>query len=483
MANSNTNEMIIQPNPYAGGRPEQPLVMPLSQPNVSGAGGNSSAGNQGQGGNSVVLDGDVSFQGPSAGLSGTPQESAPFPGGDVRPTTPSTEFINTVVGMEQSVNNVNGGQASSSEAGTGWRRTGEAWYYIDPGSRTLAKGWRQIEGLWYYLEPDSGAMVTGWRKLDGLWYHFHTERGDMETGWKYIDGQWYYLETDGAGAGQMVTGWKQDGEKWYFLHADGAMAYGTWLLLEEKWYHFETNGEMSVNKIVSSDGKKFYVHADGAMVTKAVMPEVTCQGVTYEVAEDGVCTANSMTAPADANIQAWREYITNDASLSEARKTIVLEALETIEQGCVYHQLRKGYKNPTNCMGGCDAEINPEQAGAYNFDTMANYNLEDPLYLDCSFFVKHCYWKAGIEMEESTTKGMFYGKVFVDTEKNKMKPADIAVRYNKNKGNGHVILFVGWTSEHKMVWAEMKGHEVNGVVSSYTPDESIYQYRKYKYLD
>ena len=68
MANSSTNEMIIQPNPYAGGRPEQPLVMPLSQPNVSGAGGNSSAGNQGQGGNSVVLDGDVSFQGPSAGL-------------------------------------------------------------------------------------------------------------------------------------------------------------------------------------------------------------------------------------------------------------------------------------------------------------------------------------------------------------------------------------------------------------------------------
>ena len=139
MANSSTNEMIIQPNPYAGGRSEQPL----SQPNVSGAGGNSSAGNQGQGGNSVVLDGDVSFQGPSAGLSGTPQESAPFPGGDVRPTTPSTEFINTVVGMEPSVNNVNGGQASSSEAGTGWRRTGETWYYIDPGSRTLAKGGRQ----------------------------------------------------------------------------------------------------------------------------------------------------------------------------------------------------------------------------------------------------------------------------------------------------------------------------------------------------
>lgn len=86
-------------------------------------------------------------------------------------------------------------------------------------------------------------------------------------------------------------------------------------------------------------------------------------------------------------------------------------------------------------------------------------------------------------MKESTTQNIVNGDTFVKKGKNEMKPADIAVYYNQQKGNGHVMLFVGWTSGHKMVWAEMKGHKVNGVVSSYTPDESIYEYKKHKYLD
>lgn len=70
--------------------------------------------------------------------------------------------------------------------------------------------------------------------------------------------------------------------------------------------------------------------------------------------------------------------------------------------------------------------------------------------------------------------------------KDEMQPGDIAVysRYTwnekkqRNERNGHVVLFVGWTSGHEMVWAEMKNHKENGKVSSFTPANQ-YIYKKY----
>lgn len=292
MPASNTNEKLLQPNPYAGGRPAQPISMPLSQSNPPGTGGNSSNGNQGPGQNDMTVDGDVSLSGPSTGLNGTPQTNPPHPGGNVQPTNPDSGLTNTVPGMVPGTNGVNGpGQGPSSGNATGWRKVGNDWYYFDPSNGAMVKGWKMVDGLWYYLDSITGIMAKSWIFVGELWYYLEPSAGHMLLGWNYINEEWYYLETTN-GNGQMVTGWKEDGEKWYFLFETGAMAHGGWLLIDGKWYCVQDNGEMEAEKILLFEGKKYYVGKDGAMVTKATLPqpEITYKGITYEVADDGVCT-------------------------------------------------------------------------------------------------------------------------------------------------------------------------------------------------
>ena len=467
MPDSNKNGTILQPNPYAGGRVPPPIIMPAELQNTGG----NAPGNQGAGQNSLIIDDDVSLSGPSAGLNGTPQTNPPYQGGNVQPTTPGTDFINTVPGMMPDL-----GQLPSDNR-FGWRQQGNDWYYFDPDSGAMVKGWKEINNFWYYLDPATGIMATGWIKTGGLWYYLDPKDGHMLIDWNYIGGEWFYLETDNRN-GQMVTGWKLHKGNWYFLFENGAMAHGGWVKVDEKWYCFrDPNGEMEASKIIPYRGKNYYVGEDGAMVVNTTGSQLTVvyNGVTYEVDEDGVCTAISMTAPSDADIQAWKAYISNDTSLSSVRKIIVLEALETIEQGCTYHQLRNTdqKETPEQCLTDCDGERNPNQVGDYNYNTMANYNVEDPLYLDCSFFIKHCYWKAGVEMKSNNTGDMIDTGDFKKIGEGDLKTADIALR------NGHVMLFVGWTSGHEMVWAEMKQHSVDGRVSTYTPDDR-YEYRTFK---
>ena len=107
---------------------------------------------------------------------------------------------------------------------------------------------------------------------------------------------------------------------------------------------------------------------------------------------------------------------------------------------------------------------------------MGSYKAEDPLYLDCSYFVKHCYWKAGIDIKASNTDGLMKERDLSEIEKEELKTADIAVRY------GHTMIFVGFTSGGEMVWAEMANHKEDGKVSSYTPTNN-FKYKKYRSLD
>ncbi len=486
MPGSSTNEAIIQPNPYAGGQPAPPISLPGqgSQPSSGGSSNN----NQGQGQNTITIDDEVSLSGPSTGLSGTPQPSGPSSGGSVQPTNPGTDFNNTVPGMVPGANG--SGQNQSSGNATGWWKNGNDWYYFDPVTGNMVKGWKYYNGSWYYLDPKTGIMATGWRKVwikadgsimeDGLWYYLEPSVGAMVTDWRFINGEWYFLETTN-GNGQMVTGWKFHNEKWYYLFESGAMAHGGWLMVDEKWYCVRDNGELETSKILEYNGKKYYVDENGAMITSADKTQIIYNYITYEVDGDGVCTQiskSSGAAPAtatNANIDEWRTYI-NNSEISTARKTILLAAFDTIKSGCIYHQLRKELnETPSKCMKDCNGKIHPKQVGAYNFDTMANYNVETPLYLDCSFFVKHCYWKAGISMKASNTSGMREKGEFSDRPKEELKPADIALK------PGHVVIFVGYTSKGEMVWAEMSCHAENGKLSSY-PSE-FKDFKKFKGLD
>lgn len=489
MPGSSTNETIIQPNPYAGGQPAPSISLPGqgSQPSSGGSSNN----NQGPGQNTIIIDDDVSFSGPSTGLNGNPQPSGPSSGGNVQPTNPGSDFNNTVTGMVPGANG--SGQNQSSGNATGWWKNGNDWYYFDQVTGKMVKGWKYYEGSWYYLDPVTGIMATGWAKVEGLWYYLEPSNGNMLTDWRFINGEWYFLETTN-GNGQMVTGWKFHNGKWYYLFEDGAMAHDGWLMVDEKWYCVRDNGELEVSKILDYNGKKYYVNDKGVMITSADTTDgtITYNGVTYEVDADGVCAAISNGRPDNDDMQTWKAYIESTQELSQIRKDILLAGIACMERKCVYHQLRSGFKSPDECMAGCDGEIHPRQGDKkYDYSTMAAYNIDEPYYLDCSYFVKHCYWKAGIEMESSSTEGMSGKADFLTATKDELKPADIAVKgeyvtvkdNGKDKNvwkNGHVVVFVGYTSTNKMVWIEMGSHKNDRGFSSKTLGTE-YTLKKFKH--
>ena len=285
MPESSTNGAIIQPNPYAGGQPAPPISMP-GQGLQSSPGGSSSNNSQGSGQNTIIIDDEVTFSGPSTGLNGTPQQSGPSQGGNVQPTNQGTDFNKVVTGMVPGANGA--GQNQSSGNTTGWWKNGNDWYYIEPSTNSKAKGWKKIDGFWYYFNEKSGIMATGWVE-DGFWYYLDPSDGHMLTDWQYINGEWYYLETTN-GNGQMVTGWKLDGDKWYFLFDTGSMARGGWAMIDKKWYCFRDNGELEIGKILDYNGKKYYVNDAGVMITRDDQETVEYDDIIYDVAEDGVCT-------------------------------------------------------------------------------------------------------------------------------------------------------------------------------------------------
>ena len=314
MPESSTNGAIIQPNPYAGGQPAPPISMP-GQVSQSNSGGSSSNNSQGSGQNTIIIDDEVTFSGPSTGLNGTPQQSGPSQGGNVQPTNQGTDFNNTVLGMEQGANG--SGQNQSSGNATGWWKNGNDWYYIEPGTNSQAKGWKKIDGFWYYFNEKSGIMSIGWVKTKEKWYYLYpfagADEGKMLTGWQYINNEWYYLETDG-GTGEMNVGWKKDGDNtWYYFFPDGPMAHDGWVNINKKWYWFNSKGVMQAEIIIDYQGKKYYVDKDGVMLTSndtEVIKNggtIEYKGVTYEVAWDGVCTAirNNL----QEKIEAWMDCV------------------------------------------------------------------------------------------------------------------------------------------------------------------------------
>ena len=171
--------------------------------------------------------------------------------------------------------------------------------------------------------------------------------------------------------------------------------------------------------------------------------------------------------PTDNNVDSWINYITA-SQMSDTRKGIVLEALDTIKKHCIYHQLRAGQGSPKGCMGGCDKE----SVGEYDFATQADYKLADPLYLDCSFFVKHCYYTGGYDIASSNTAMLYTNAEFTTLGKESLVPGDIAVR------KGHTLIYLGTTTDGQLAWAEMQNHAGDSTIRISALD-ARYIYRRY----
>lgn len=176
--------------------------------------------------------------------------------------------------------------------------------------------------------------------------------------------------------------------------------------------------------------------------------------------------------PVSAEIAEWVKYIQN-SNISEYRKGICLEALDTISKGCVYHQLRKNIGTATACYirNSCDKQVVAEP---YDYDTQASYKLDDPLYLDCSFFVKHCYYIAGLDMTATTAYMMLSGAEFTEITRNELQPGDIAVKPK------HVVIYIGTSKDGQDIYAEMSGHSADAVLGPKTISaEEGYIYKRF----
>lgn len=196
---------------------------------------------------------------------------------------------------------------------------------------------------------------------------------------------------------------------------------------------------------------------------------------TLTTAEDNAQDSQQggVAAPNDTNTAAWEAWV-KGAKGSDIRKSILIEGLDCYNKGVLYHQIRNLHgETPDKCLVACDGDKYPG-APAYDYATQASYKVPDPLYLDCSFFIKHCYSVAGMEMAATNTDTLL--KEFSVIDFNSLVPGDIALR------SGHVIMFLGLTSDGQHMWIEMSGHSEDmkmEIKQKETLDASGYTYRRF----
>lgn len=79
-----------------------------------------------------------------------------------------------------------------------WKRSGEDWFYVNPGDHPASAQWQLIDGKWYFFDAQ-GIMQRGWVAWNEQWYYC-AEDGSMLADGVTPDG--YAVGTDGAVTGK-----------------------------------------------------------------------------------------------------------------------------------------------------------------------------------------------------------------------------------------------------------------------------------------
>lgn len=165
----------------------------------------------------------------------------------------------------------------------------------NPGTANFTKygAWYKSNGVYWCqqfiswcaytaCETHRTILDTGWSRVLGKW-RYRKNGHYIKAQWQYIDGRWYVFDN----AGDTITGWfKQgnEGKEWYYMNpADGAMLSGQWLRLDGKDYYLSKTGAMAFNCYVKSNGKYYWLDANGEFVPEY---ETTTPNLDlYEVVE------------------------------------------------------------------------------------------------------------------------------------------------------------------------------------------------------
>ena len=212
----------------------------------------------------------------------------------------------------------------------GWytNEDNETFYYIDDEFTT---SWAEIDGSTYYFD-ENGIMQTGFVTVDGSLYYF-SEEGVLVKGFFCVDDGTYYgnLET-----GALAKRWTViDGSKYYFNSTTGKMKVNCWYTTNGKTYFLDANGVVQTG--IFSDGiNLYYANEKGVKQSNCW---VTVGNKKYYCTEDGSLKIGWMTLDK-------KKYYFNENGVMKRGSTFVVNGNRYYAKsdGTIF----KGWKTFTN---------------------------------------------------------------------------------------------------------------------------------------
>ena len=141
-------------------------------------------------------------------------------------------------------------------------------YFADKGAGIVKNG------KYYYCYREDGTKLTGWLKNGSSWYYFRPSKGRMAVNRRLkIKKKYYYFRDDGV---RVVKTWV--GRRYYgrngaqvfrqfvglrYVGANGKFVTGGKTVNGNFYYFNPTTGNMTINDVVTLDGKSWYFNSEG----------------------------------------------------------------------------------------------------------------------------------------------------------------------------------------------------------------------------
>lgn len=203
--------------------------------------------------------------------------------------------------------------SSSLNQKTGWYKKGKKTYYYKA-DHTLASGLQVIDsGLYYfnskgvlqkkkivraggalYYAGKNGVIVTSRLVKVGKRYYYAQTSGAFATGLIQIGSSSYYFKANGVMARSVFVTW--NGQK-YYARSNGKIAKNRWVKSSGKYYYAGSDGAISVNRYIGG----YYLGLDGARVA-AKRPSsgfVVRSGKTYYYDTEGMPAVSQWVKSSD----------------------------------------------------------------------------------------------------------------------------------------------------------------------------------------
>lgn len=163
--------------------------------------------------------------------------------------------------------------------------------YVDY-TKKITPRWKSKSDYVAASKPDTGSESTtvknGWEENGEEVYYYIN--GKKVTGWRTIEGKTYYFDTK-TGLMQKSKLISEDG-KFYYVDKNGAKVSNKWEEYEGKTYYFTADGT-AAKGMKQMDGKYYWFHINKAYLYKNTR-FVRGNGDIYYAGSDGACYTNGM---------------------------------------------------------------------------------------------------------------------------------------------------------------------------------------------